>query len=390
MGRIEELVLIANARMPAPRAQSLQVAWTAAAFQRAGVRTSLWYARRASTLRLPDGQDLWSYYAVPAPARPRAEALACVDWIDRFPRSIQYLPARLQELSFSRTAAARARALPGHVVVLSRELEAARWMGSRRGVFLEVHRVPGGRARRRWLSYAAERAAGLVAISSGVRADLERLGVPAEKIRVEHDAFEPELFARLPARSAARAQLGLPADARVVAYTGGLLAWKGVDLLVDAARELPELSFVVAGGMEADVASLRERARGLSNVRIDGFQPPDRVPLYLSAADIGVVPNRSRPEISARYTSPLKVFEAMAAGLPLVASDVPSLRELLAPEEAAFFEADSAADLARALRELARDEPRRAAMRERMRARAPEHTWDARAARLLAWMESRS
>ncbi len=389
MARVEDLVLIANARMPSPRAQSLQVAQAAASFARAGVRTSLWYARRASAFELPPGKDLWDYYSVPAGKRPMTEALACLDWIDRFPRPLQYLPARAQELSFSRSAARRARALAPGVVVLSRELEAGSWIGEGRGVFLEVHRVPGGRARRRWLARAAARARGLIAISGGVREDLCALGIRSEQVRVEHDAFEPDRFEGLPGKAAARERLDLPRECVLVAYTGGLLAWKGVDLLIDAARELREIEFVIAGGMEADVAALRERARGLANVRIDGWQAPARVPMYLAAADIGVVPNRSAPAISARYTSPLKVFEAMAVGLPLVMSAVPSLREILAPEEAAFFEPDSAAALARALRELARDEPRRAAIAGRMRARAPEHTWDARAARLLAWMGER-
>ena len=125
-----------------------------------------------------------------------------------------------------------------------------------------------------------------------------------------------ERYADLPERGEARRALGLPESATVVAYAGGLLPWKGVDLLVDAARRLPELLFVVAGGMDADVARLRERGGDLPNVRIAGFQPPERVPLLLAAADLGVVPNRSQPAISARYTSPLKVFEAMAAGLP--------------------------------------------------------------------------
>ena len=125
-------------------------------------------------------------------------------------------------------------------------------------------------------------------------------------------------------------QLGLDPERPTVVYTGGLLEWKGVDLLVDAARELdPATQVVIAGGMEADVERLRARAHGQDNVRVDGFQPPSRVPLYMAAGDVGVVPNRSRPAISARYTSPLKVYESMAAGLPLVVSDLPSLRAIL-------------------------------------------------------------
>jgi len=110
----------------------------------------------------------------------------------------------------------------------------------------------------------------------------------------------------------------------------------------------------------------------------------------LRAADLGVVPNRSQPAISARYTSPLKVFEAMAVGLPLVASDLPSLRELLADGVDALLVApDDPAALAAGIRRLLEDPALRQRLGARMLARAPEHTWDARARRLVAWMETR-
>ena len=257
-------------------------------------------------------------------------------------------------------------------------------------VFLELHRVPGGGLRRRWLREAAEGVRGVVAISGGVREDLVALGVDGGKITVEHDAFEPGRFADRPSRAAARAELGLDPERPLVVYTGGLLEWKGVDLLVEVARRLPAAAFLVAGGLDADVAALRHQAEGLANFRVDGFQAPERVALYLAAADVGVVPNRSQPPISARYTSPLKVFEAMAVGLPLVVSDLFSLRDVLEEDEAVFVRPDDAADLARGLAELLGDADRRNHLAGALRARAAEHTWDARAERLLTWMEPRS
>ena len=391
------LVLVANARMPSQRAQSLQVAQVSGAFQRAGAATTLLHARRFPTPDLPPGQDVFDYYGVePASegTKPSVEALPCIDWIDRVPRKLQYVPARLQELSFARNAARRVQRDYPDARVISREAESARSLlgGSRphERVFVEVHRVPGGSARRRWLLDAAEGARGLIAISGGVRTDLLELGVDEHKITVEHDGFEPRLWRGLPERATARAELGIGTDEQLVVYTGGLLAWKGVELLVEAARALPELRFLVAGGMDSDVARLRELGAGVANLRFDGFQPPGRVGLYLAAADLGVIPNRSKPVISARYTSPLKAFEAMAVGLPLVVSDLPSLRELFTDgTDARFFAADDGAALAAAIAEVMGDDELRADLGRSLGERAPEHTWDARAARLLDWMKSR-
>jgi len=384
------LALVANTRLPSQRAQSLQVAQMAAAFARAGAPTSVLYARRRDTPPVGDAAALWDHYEVPRGPRPELEAVACVDWVDRLPRRLQYVPARLQELTFARNAARSVRRRHAGARVYSRELETAHALRGRPGVFLELHRVPGGRTRRRWLRAAAAACSGIVAISEGVREDLVALGVDAARVLVEHDGYEAARFAALPGRAAARAELGLDAHEPLVVYLGGLLAWKGVDLLVEAARGLPGVAFVVAGGMELDVARLRERAAGIPNVRIDGFQPPGRVARYLAAADLAAAPNRSTPAISARYTSPLKVFEAMAAGVPMVCSDLPSLREVLAEDEATFVAPDDAEALGAGIAAALADEAGRAARSARLVARAPRHTWDARAARILDWMEARA
>lgn len=382
-----DLLVVANTRLPSRRAQALQVVQAAAAFARAGRPTRILYARRHGDAPGARAAQVAEYYGVAPGPCPELEPIACLDWIERVPRSWQYVPARLQEASFARNAAHAVQARGRDALVISREIECARELVQRAhpGVVLEIHRVPGGRLRRRWLLQAARGARGLIAISGGVKADLVGLGISRESIRVEHDALEPARFARLPERNEARAALGLDPAASIVVYTGGLLAWKGVDVLVDAARRLPGVRFVIAGGMDADVERLRSVAAGATNVRIDGFQPPSRIPLYLSAADVGVVPNRSAPAISARYTSPLKVFEAFACGLPLVASDLPALRELLEHErEAVLVAADEPRALADGIERLLADDALRAAISQRLRARAAGCTWDARARRILS------
>ncbi len=374
-------MLVANARLPGERAQSIQVTQAAAAFQRLGVETTLFYADRRDTTRVGVEAILEAQGVQPAPGLA-VEAIACSDWIDRVPRPLQYLPARLQELSFARNAARRILRRHPEAAVISRELETARHLVRAGHVHthIELHRVPGGSTRRRWLLEAAAGCRSIIAISGGVREDLIALGVDAEKITVEHDAYDPALFGQLPDKAAARAELELEPERPVVVYTGGLLVWKGVDVLIDAARALPEVQFLIAGGMPGDVERTRAHAGGLSNVRIDGFQAPARVPLYLAAADLAVLPNRATPEISAKYTSPLKAFEYMASGLPIVASDLPSLREVLGGDPLTrFAQADDSASISEAI----------SAALDASLARTPrgaEFTWSARAVRLLHLM----
>jgi glycosyltransferase involved in cell wall biosynthesis len=388
-----ELVLVANTRMPSKRAQALQVAQVAGAFARAGVQTTLLHAKRSHTTALPEGTTLWDYYGVSRGAEEHSRLLSVavrnLDTIDYFPRALQYLPARVQEWSFYRAAARRVLERYRGAVVLSREVETARAL-LRAGVsrvFLEVHRVPGSRVRRSWLVDTARSSLGVLAISGGVREDLLEMGIPPDRVRVEHDGFEPGRFSPRPRREEARQQLGLPVDKPIAVYTGGLLEWKGVEHAVDAARLLPEVLFVIAGGMDADVARIRARARGLNNVRVDGFQPPTLVPSYMAAADVGLVPNCSTPDISSRYTSPLKVFESLACELPLVVSDLPSLRDILQHGESALLvEPEDPSAIAAGIRRILEDEILRARLVRGGLEVADLHDWDSRAGRILAWM----
>jgi len=95
--------------------------------------------------------------------------------------------------------------------------------------------------------------------------------------------------------------------------------------------------------------------------------------------------------ISAKYTSSLKVFEAMAVGLSFVASDLPSLREILHHgEDAWLVEPDDPQALAQGIRTLVADPSLRAGLGGTLAARAAQYSWDARAARISAWIDARA
>jgi len=212
-------------------------------------------------------------------------------------------------------------------------------------------------------------------------------GVPDSRLIVAPDAVNLGRFRSMPSRQEARRQLGIPADAVMVCYTGHLYRWKGVHALAEASELLPPNYLVyLVGGTREDLAGFRHYldARGLSRVNLAGWVPPQSVIPYLAAADVLVLPNSGTDVWSSRYTSPLKLFEYMAARRPIVASRLPSLQEILRHEENALLVApDDPAALAGGIRRAASEEGLAGRIAERAWEEVQTHSWRARARRIL-------
>jgi glycosyltransferase involved in cell wall biosynthesis len=172
-----------------------------------------------------------------------------------------------------------------------------------------------------------------------------------------------------------------------VGYSGHLYPWKGVDLLLDALGELPGAGALIVGGHpgESDLPRLRERAERLglaARVTFTGMVRPCEVAGRLENADVLVLPNPATA-VSTRYTSPLKLFEYLAMGRPIVASDLPALREILRHgENALLFEAGRSSALAEAIRTVIEDRALAESIARGAFETSRAYSWDARAERL--------
>jgi glycosyltransferase involved in cell wall biosynthesis len=118
-----------------------------------------------------------------------------------------------------------------------------------------------------------------------------------------------------------RAELGLPAAAPVVLYTGTFEAYQGLDLLFEAAKHVlarrPDVRFVLAGGRPDQIAAARvtaERAGLGGSVIFAGQRAAEEIPLFLDAADVLVSPR------SVGTNTPLKIYQYLRSGRPIVAT----------------------------------------------------------------------
>lgn len=226
----------------------------------------------------------------------------------------------------------------------------------------------------------------LVVISHALKDELvRRHGIAADKVVVAHSAADPALAES----SADEAPIG-PAGRLQAGYIGHLYAGKGVEVVAALAEACPWADFHVVGGSPAEVEAWKGRMSHASNLVFHGFVPHAQTERYRRGCDVLLAPYQSTVQSSgggdiAKWMSPLKVIEYMASGKPIVCSDLPVLREVLAPGETALLCAGERVDeWAAALRRL-RDEP---GLAERLGRGAREaflrrHTWQRRAAEVL-------
>ncbi|MBI2378126.1 MAG: glycosyltransferase family 4 protein [Deltaproteobacteria bacterium] len=182
----------------------------------------------------------------------------------------------------------------------------------------------------------------------------------------------------------------------LVGYVGSLYSGKGVEVVLEAARQLPQVDFVIVGGRPHEVDELRPRVG--RNVRLVGFVSHKELASYYQALDVALLPNRGefvatpggRVDIS-RWTSPLKMLEYMGSRAAIVASDLPVLREVLVHETTALLVGPSASEWVRAIERLLADPSLAARLSAEARRQLVElYTYEARARHVLQGLPQRA
>lgn len=216
----------------------------------------------------------------------------------------------------------------------------------------------------------------------------EQFDVAEQKILCVPNAVEVEKFDVSMTKKEARKRLGLPTDKKISVYTGHLYGWKGVDTLALAAKELPSDHIVVfVGGTENDIALFKKKYGDIPQVVIEGFKKHDEIPVWQKAADVLVLPNTAKENISKYYTSPMKLFEYMASKRPIVASDIPSITEIVGGKEAFLTIPDNENDLSLRIKDAIEDESQSREKTEAAYAKVLEFTWNKRAKKILEFIQ---
>lgn len=372
-----------NGRIPSTTANSVGVMTMCGQFARQGLDTLLLIpnGQGMALCQLGDATDLFKFYSVAAPFE-----------LKRFPNAFSLLSRFASPYSLALVLYARSR---GVSLITTRALEVAVWAG-RLGmpVILESHNFSKFENHRMigdWVSITQQAAkpVSMVVTTKAGRRSYVGIGVPEERIRVLPNGVNIERFSRDDDQAALRLELGLPVDIPLVAFSGSLHEGRGGEEMLDCAALLPNVQVLIVGGTLEDVARYRQIAqqRGIANVRLVGHVAQSVLPRYLLAADILLMPYTTRFSAhSFEYTSPMKMFEYLATGRPMVATDFPILHEVLEHgRNALFVPPDSGEALAQGVRKLLDDPTLAREIGAAARADAQRYSWEARAAAVIAW-----
>lgn len=369
---------VTTLRFPTEKAHGWQIAKMCEAYAALGHDVRLIVPDRATPIR----QDAFVYYGL-----RRRFAVERLPVFDAF--AIRWIPRRaafgLTVWSFRRAVRRRLSDVEGRdAVLITRDQFLAPVLAGRgRALVFEAHDVsPSFAARHR----AVARAADLVVSTTRWNADrLTQAWKPLLRrpVLVAPNGVDPAPYGALPTRDDARRMLGLSAEERLAVYTGHLYAWKGVHVLAEASALLPAGHRVLmVGGTSEDIRAFSRflEEHRLGRVTLIPHQPHADAMRYLAAADVLVLPNSGKDWNSRHTTSPIKLSEYLAARRPVVASDLPSIRETVGDREVRFVAPDDPAALAAGIVAAVGDDARAAAGAASVAGRS----WEARALTILA------
>lgn len=376
---MKQIVYIHNMRFPTEKAHGYQIAKMCEALALAGVPVELLLPRRKNDIQ----QDAFVYYGIKPSFR-----ITFVKFVDFLSWRWLYQKIGFVLNGFEFMVLLFLKQIDKGDIIYTRSPELA-WIFRLRGykTFFECHQLPHGQTG--LFSFLIKKLSGIITITHGLKKDIiKKYGFNETRILVAPDGVDLKTFDIQLTRQEARQKLNLPLDKKIILYTGQLFAWKGVDILAEATSSLPNDYLVyLVGGTKDDTATFKSKYQSIKNLICLPSVPRDEVAIWLKAADVLALPNSGRFQISERYTSPLKLFEYMASGTPILASDLPSLREILDENEAFFSKPDDPVSLAQTINKIVseKDDAKRRA--DTTHGMVDRYTWHGRAKTITNFIE---
>ena len=397
----QTIFYLVTLRLPTEKTYGINIVKTCAALARAGATVTLFIPR----FRKPVPESVYEYYHAPETfsvstfwfpdvvdlvlslgfwLRDKAIVKRVVFSSSLFRLAFlvdqAYISARLVFLS-----------VPKETIIYTRSLFPALALSlRRRHVFYDMHGFP---YRLQWAwRVILRRLSGVTVTNKWKAGQCKTLfGIDSERVLVAPNGFDDEAFG-ISLEAGERPTFFGGAPRPIILYTGHLYDWKGAHVLADAAAHVPKASFVFIGGTFEDQESFKKTYHG-TNIYIVGRRPHRDIPRALMSGDVLVLPNPgvSKDQRMSHYatfdTSPIKLFEYMASGVPIVATSVPSARELLNERNAFLVTPNDSRALADGIRQILENPAEGQARATKAKQEVLGYSWSARGSHILAFMK---
>lgn len=211
----------------------------------------------------------------------------------------------------------------------------------------------------------------------------------AQELARRYKILMPTVLMNTPAKSAIRqdsnpdrlrSAVGIDAQYKILLYCGSFTFNRGLENLIQSLVHLTDCHLVMMGygtaDYKAELAGVAQACGVAGRLSFFGPVPSDEVPQYAAGADLGVAPIENVC-LSYYFCSPNKVFEYIAAGIPVIASDFPELRKVIDTFGiGATFNPDDPRDIARSAREILDNPSLRQEMKPKAAAAAEAFNWE--------------
>ena len=233
----------------------------------------------------------------------------------------------------------------------------------------------------------------VVVLTNFIKDNFIKLGFSPNKVIVASDGVDLAMFKNLPDKINCRKKLELPEFVFIVGYVGRFKVFgnqeKGIPQLIEAISILKNknILLLLVGGPQNAVNDYLNLAKKLNvrNIKIVNQVPVSEVPYWMRACDAVTIP-WTWTKFSAYYTSPLKLFEYMASKTPIIASDLPSLREILNEKNSILVKPGDSMDLADGIEKVLNNKNLANQISEQAYRDVQNYTWENRARKILSFL----
>lgn len=378
-----KILYLANIRVPSQKAETLQIMKMCEAMAKNGNYVELVVPRR----RNPQlkNEDPFEFYNLEKNFTIRF--LPLIDFM-AWQKMLGSLAFKLNYWLFARVSSIYARLVMTDVIY-SRDWRTLQLLRrNKKNLVFELHDY---REKDLWGYLSIEPSCKkIVVISNGLKNKLVKSGISSEKIIVAPDAVSLEEFDFSLTPPKAREAVNLPGDVPLIVYTGGLYEWKGIYTIIDGfalfKKRQKDARLILVGGMEEDVSMVKNyiMEKEITGVMLTGYRPYTELPLYMKAADVLILGDSAKFDISREYTSPLKLFQYMAAKRVIVASGTPAIHETVDSQSAWLFTPDNVESLSFVLTNAFENQKESQAKVKQAYEIVKEFTWIQRAKNIIS------